>query len=279
MKAVISGASGYVGGAIAKAFRCADWSVCPPDLGSGKKWRMPADPDPGSFTGADAFVHAAWDMRPATARDARRTNVEGSRNLLGSAIGCGVRRLVFISSMSAFDGCHSLYGRMKREVERDFLKAGGVVVRPGLVYGANPGGMIGKLLGPVRSLPLLPVPCPDAPQFLVHQETLAGIVLRAGNGELASGVYSVAHPEPVTLRQIVRALAESVHSRPLIIPVPWRIAWLGLKLLGICGARIPFSSDNLVGLAKANTRPDFSPLKNLGIDPPAFPRGPGGGLK
>jgi hypothetical protein len=59
----------------------------------------------------------------------------------------GVRRLVFISTISAFDGCRSFYGKGKLEVERITHSLGGWVIRPGLLYGEKPGGMLGRLVG------------------------------------------------------------------------------------------------------------------------------------
>lgn len=279
MKAVISGASGYVGGAIADAFKIAGWTVRAPGPETGKKWRMPDEPDPSAFDGVDALVHAAWDMRPRDAVAANHTNVAGSQKLLRTAVKCGIAKPVFISSMSSYENCHSLYGRMKFAVEKDFLAAGGVVVRPGLVYGAASGGMVGKLLRLVRMLPLLPVPCPDAKQYLVHQETLANFVLMAAKGSIPSGIYSLAHPTPIALARIVKILADSVQRHPVVVPIPWKLAWAGLKILGICGVRLPFSADNLVGLVKANPKPDFSALENLGLDFPAFPAGLEGRIK
>ncbi|MCK9589754.1 MAG: NAD-dependent epimerase/dehydratase family protein [Terrimicrobiaceae bacterium] len=279
MKAVISGTSGYVGGAISDAFKNAGWTVRQPGSEAGRKWRLPEEPDSTAFDGATGFIHAAWDMRPRNASTAGQTNIGGSQKLLRAAVKSGVGKPVFISSLSSFAGCRSMYGRMKQVVEKDFLESGGVVVRPGLVYGAASGGMVGKLLRLASTLPMLPVPCPNALQYLVHQETLAGFVFEAGSGRIPTGIYSVAHPRPMTLAQIIKILAATAQRSPVVIPVPWRIAWLGLKILGTCGVRLPFSADNLVGLAKANPQPDFSALKNLGIHPPAFPAGMGGRLK
>ncbi len=278
MKAVVSGASGYVGGAISSALEKEGWTVASPGASEGKKWRMPEEPVPGTFQGAAAFVHSAWDMRPANAAESHRTNVDGSLKLLQAARTAGVKTLLFVSSMSAFEGGESVYARTKLAVEKEFLAAGGIVVRPGLVYGEASGGMVGKLLKPVRKLPLIPVPCANVLQYPVHQDTVAGFAADAVAGKIPPGVYSLAHPEPLSLRRIVQILARSENKRPILLPIPWRPAWLGLEFCALMGIKLPFSADNLLGLARANPSPDFSSLKNVGIRPPAFPAGLGGHL-
>ena len=139
--------------------------------------------------------------------------------------------------------------------------------------------MVGKLLRVVRASPVLPIPCAGARQYLIQENALTAFLLKAGNGKIPAGVYSLAHPEPLTLAQIVKTLAHSTKRHTAMIPVPWRMAWLGLKMFSACGVRPPFSADNLVGLAKPNPAPDFSAIKTCGLDIPAFPAGLGEPLK
>jgi nucleoside-diphosphate-sugar epimerase len=58
----------------------------------------------------------------------------------------GVERIIFLSSISAFDGCSSLYGKAKLEIEKDAADVGAGIIRSGLLYGPRPsGGMFGSL--------------------------------------------------------------------------------------------------------------------------------------
>ena len=56
---------------------------------------------------------------------------------------------------------------------------GGVVVRPGLLYGPGAGGMIGMLTRLVRALPVVPVLVgEDRPLYLAHQDDAAELIAR-----------------------------------------------------------------------------------------------------
>ena len=95
-----------------------------------------------------ALVHCAYDFKPVSRREIQRVNVEGSRKLLAAATAGGVQRIAVMSTISAFEGCRSDYGKAKLEIEAAARAAGALVVRSGLVWADGPpsgGGMFGSL--------------------------------------------------------------------------------------------------------------------------------------
>lgn len=263
MRVFLTGGRGYVGSGLARALAQRGWEVLQPDA----SWRMPAEPPPHVMTGTDAVVHAAWDMRPSSPDRAFEVNVEGSARILEATRTAGISRAVLISSMSAYPGCVSLYGRMKREVELSWLDRGASAVRPGLVYGANPGGMVGKLRGLVAKLPVIPLPCASAFQYLVHEDDLGEYICRLVEGSTRPGLHTVAHPTPTTMADIIRSLASDQNLRRRILPIPWQPVWLALFLAAKLRLPTPVTEDNLLGLARPNPIPDFTPLANSGFMP------------
>src|SRR5579871_161828 len=163
----ITGANGYVGSVVARWFANHGWKVFALTRGenTGPYPQIPfflgATLEPKVFeaNGITTLIHCAYDFRPVDWPSIRRTNVEGSQSLLQSAKQGGVRKVIFISSISAFPGCASLYGRAKLEIEAAVTKLGGTMVRPGLIYGSTvSGGMFGALRSQVltrRVIPLL----------------------------------------------------------------------------------------------------------------------------
>ena len=71
--------------------------------------------------------------------------MDGSQKVLAAARDARVKSVVLISSLSAFEGCRSLYGKAKMETEAFARSIGALIVRPGLVYSDNPGGMFGRV--------------------------------------------------------------------------------------------------------------------------------------
>ena len=195
-------------------------------------------------------------------------NVEGSRKVLEAVRAAKIPRIVFISSISAFDGCRSLYGAAKLEIEKIALDQGVLVIRPGLVYGNGPGGMFGKLTAQIRKASVIPMMGDGSQiQYLVHREDLSAFVERYAAGEIKSapGILTAANEQPWRFKQLLLEIARVLDKKPKFIPVPWRLVWTGLKAAEVCGLNLAFRSDSLVSLMHQNPRPDFSANAKIGL--------------
>src|SRR5580700_10830525 len=98
-------------------------------------WRLGEDPPAELLQRADALVHCAYDFAPRRRDAVWRVNVEGSAALLAAAERARVRRILVLSSMSAYQGTRQIYGEAKLAIEDATLRVGGIAVRAGLVYG------------------------------------------------------------------------------------------------------------------------------------------------
>ncbi|HET7420277.1 MAG TPA: NAD-dependent epimerase/dehydratase family protein [Candidatus Dormibacteraeota bacterium] len=269
-RVAITGATGFVGSNLASRFERDGWSV------ARTRFRL-GDDVTADEVGADALVHCAYDFRPVGWADIRRVNVEGTRKLLAAASG-KARRIVVLSTISAFDGCRSLYGKAKLEIEAEAARAGAAVLRPGLVFvdaGASAGGMYGSLERSARA-PVVPLiggggHC----QYLVHIDDLyaAVRVLAAGEVPLPNRPVVVASPRCWTMRDLVMALARRQGRTPRFVSVPWQAVWLGLKSAELARLRLGYRSDSVVSLVHQDPHPDFSALKALGVTARDFSSG------
>jgi nucleoside-diphosphate-sugar epimerase len=259
----VTGANGYVGSRLVEALS-ADFHVVPMGRNAGTegiRWTF------GDVRVVDALkahdvkvlVHSAWDMKETDPAKNLRLNVEGSAALFADAQAAGVERIVFISSISAFDNARSEYGRSKLAVEKITLDAGGTVVRPGLVWGESPGGMFSAVSRQVRNGGLVPM-IGDGRylQYLVHEDDLGEAVRRAAQGEYAGRVLTVAHPNGCMFRDLVSGMAARVGSKVSLMPVPWWLVYSGLKLAEAVGIPFGFRSDSVISLVYANPQPAFS---------------------
>jgi uncharacterized protein YbjT (DUF2867 family) len=269
MRIALTGASGYVGGAILRGLRQAGhdavaWSrrECPPPW---RFYKLAEAPTADDFSGCDALVHAAHDFTVRDFAEQQIRNIRPSLALLDSARSAGLQHLIFISSFSAFDGTRSAYGRAKRAIEQKWLEHGGTVIRPGLVWGDQPGGIMGELERIVRHMPLIPSlsATHGLPQYPVHEHDLCTTILDAlqvippAEGRL----IEAAHPDPVPLKQILSRIARRQGRQRIFLPIPWQLAMAALKTAEWIGLKPPFSSDNLTGLVHSvqalTTRPDL----------------------
>src|SRR2546423_1287959 len=132
---IVTGSNGYVGSCVVRAFSGAKWR----GVGMNPAPETESDPipprgkrSPRSPAGADALVHCAYDFTAVTRDEIWATNVRGAEKLFDAAARAGIAKLVCISTISAFEGCKSLYGQAKLEIERIAARHGALVIRPGL---------------------------------------------------------------------------------------------------------------------------------------------------
>jgi nucleoside-diphosphate-sugar epimerase len=240
------------------------------EIGDEKYFSLETNLSPTGLPGAAALIHCAYDFAPRTWPEIERINIRGTERLFAAARDAGIARLVLISTMSAFAGSKSLYGRAKLEMERVAAAHGALILRPGLVYGEHAGGMYGSLEARVRDSRLIPlIGGGGQVLYLVHHEDLSDLARRFCMGEFTAPAMpiTVAHEQPWAFRKILVELAGRAGRKPLFLPVPWRGVWLALKAAELSGLRLDFRSDSLVSLVNQNPAPDFSEGASIGFQP------------
>lgn len=263
MKIVLTGASGFVGGRILQTLEAAGHEVLRLSRrempGPWQRYALGDDPAHIPWDGVGALVHAAYDFTGRSREETFARNVRPGITLLEAARQAGVPRLVFISSMSAYTGCRSDYGRAKCELEREVAARQGISLRPGLVWGETSGGVMGSLERLVDRLAIVPYPHGRGglSQYLVNEEDLGWVVARSvlPTTQIPAGPCSVAHPAPVALRSILRQNARRAGKSRCFLAVPWPCVMAGLRSAELVGLRLPVRGDSLVGLVRGNPSP------------------------
>jgi nucleoside-diphosphate-sugar epimerase len=251
----VTGANGYVGGRILARLRAegigAIALVRRPNPGSplARRYALAEPLDDGVLDGLETVVHAAYDLSQRA--DAIRTvNCEGSLPLLDGLAARG-GRAVLISSLSAFVGARSRYGQAKLALERAVLERGGLVLRPGLVFGRSAGGLFGAMVAALSRRPLAPLVGGGwQRQFVSHDEQLAELVKAiVGGGFDPGGPVFAAHELPTTLRAIAAQIAAARGGRLGVLALPQPLVYAGIRSAELAGVPLPFRSDSLLSLA------------------------------
>ena len=258
----VTGANGYVGSRAIAHLRAAGAEVlalmrnpsaeCKPSPQRlrARRYALGEPLEPSALDGVETVVHAAWDLS-SRGGEVRAVNVCGSLPLLDALAARG-GRVVLISSLAAFDDARSLYGQAKLELEHAVLERGGSVLRAGVVFGVDAGGLFGAMAAAVARRSVAPLPGGGWQRlFVTHDEHLCELItVMADGGFAAERPVFAAHEQPTTLRAIALQLAEAQGRRLRVIPVPQRLLYVALRSAESAGLRLPFRSDSLLSLAK-----------------------------
>jgi nucleoside-diphosphate-sugar epimerase len=222
MSIAVTGASGFIGAALAERLRDDGDAVIGIDV-AGEPDRRADVADPAAvvaaLAGADAIVHAAAIVAErGRMDDFVRVNVRGTRNVLDAA---GGRRTLVVASFAGWGyeftrdlaedspprPCGLPYVDTKGATETLALRRGATVIRPGDVYGP---GSLPWVIRPLEMMRagrfVLPSPG-DGVMTPVFIDDLVDAIVRALREPRAAGrAYTVWDGSPVSAREYFEAL-------------------------------------------------------------------------
>lgn len=247
MRIAVTGATGFIGGAVASAAEAQGWEVVRFARRHGPGltyWDLTGLP-PARLPAVDAVVHAAAHVADWGASSLfHRANVLGTRAVSEAFAGT---RLVHISSSSVYPWWEPCVNRAEDEVATHHLNAyahskaladvearrhgNAVALRPHGVYGPGDRTLLPRLISNVRRGHLLSVGHAQVKHQLTHVDNLAQAVLASCHSEIR-GAVNVGDAEPVklggVLRQVLDASGlESINIRYL--PEPAAMALAGIS--------------------------------------------------
>jgi nucleoside-diphosphate-sugar epimerase len=249
--ALITGATGFVGGHLAERLAADGWHVralVRPTSETKRLRAMGAELVPGTLgsvrelaaaaEGADTVFHLAAATTAPSEDAFRRVNAEGTRNVAWGVLAADPRprRLVYLSSYAACGPARdgrprrmddppaplTAYGRTKLEGEEAARAAADagvelVIVRAPAVYGPGDRAFLPVYRLARRSLATLPAGR-ERRVHLVYVRDLAAALARAADHP--PGTYAVAEPVEHTMAALVAEIGRALGKKPVRIPVP-----------------------------------------------------------
>ncbi len=151
-------------------------------------------------------------------------------------------QLINISTMSAFPGCRTDYGREKLFIEELFRQLGGTSVRPGLIVSwRRPGAAFLSLIETVRRTKLIPLLTARRSGFYLAdlEAVILAIYLLTQLRLNKPHTLSFCYRQRLGLRELLRRIEGRLSLSRLHVPLPWPIAYV-----------LVLAKERLIGRAK-----------------------------
>ena len=237
LRVAVVGATGFIGSAVLTALasagiRCIGVARGPlrsdlPGMTSARADLTDPVSLAAALAGADVVIHAA----SYTGDDAAQcvaVNVDGTENLLDAAARNGVGRVIYVSTIGVYGfGPHSgirehetvpapvsALSASRLTAEQRALARGGCVVRPGFVHGPGDRWFVPGLIRILRTLGAW-IDEGRSRVSIIEVNDLARLLadLAVRTPAQPGAVFHACHPDPVTVRQLGHALADSGRLR------------------------------------------------------------------
>jgi nucleoside-diphosphate-sugar epimerase len=233
--------------------------------------------------GVDTIVHLA-SIAHNSSDDfivINEVNVYGTAQLAKQAANAGVKRFIYISSISVL-GCdttgkkplddfsivspHSQNAWSKLNAENLLLKIADetdlevVIIRPVLVYGANAPGNFGKLVNLINKVLVLPFGLCNNKRSFISVDNLSNFIsVCIEHPKAKNEVFCISDGNDVSIREFTDGIAKGLNKRLIQLPIPVSIFKLVGKITGKSEPIEQLIGDLQVDSSKARDLLDWTP--------------------
>lgn len=201
-----------------------------------------------SLRGAATLYNTYW-VRFSHGQVTFDKAIENTKTLIKAAEAAGVRRIVHISITNPSQESPFPYFRGKALVEKAIThsKLSYAIIRPTVIFGME-GILINNIAWLLRKFPIFAIPgSGDYRIQPVYVEDVAKVAVSAGHND-DNLVIDAIGPEVFTFDELVRLIAEGMHSRAKVIHVSPMLALFLARLIGYAVRDVVITKDEIQGL-------------------------------
>ncbi len=269
MRIGITGSSGFIGSELVKYFSGKGHQVLmlqrkPPRVLFPNCEYMPYDISEAALPqliNLDVLIHTAY--MPNTKQN--NSSEHNIKSTLALAEVCKKinTQFIFLSSMSAHAAAESEYGWHKFQLEQQLDTSHCLILKLGLVIGEQ--GLFNRIRNTVKKSAVIPLIGGGSQPMQTIYIGDAVKAIELGVEKRKTGIYHLATENVYSMKELFIQIAQSIHQRPLFIPIPFLLAEVGIDLIEILRLPIPVSKENLYGLRQLRTFNTSLDLERFGI--------------
>jgi nucleoside-diphosphate-sugar epimerase len=250
MRAIVTGATGFIGGHLVEALTRGGFEVtCLTRGASNLRYLEGLNvsllrgdcTDPESLSGVKDFdyaFHLAGLTKAPSDEEAFRVNEKGTENIVAAVMrqNPGLKRFVYVSSLAAAGPCCkdgpliedcepqpvSVYGRTKLGGEKIVLEQKGkmpfTIIRPPAVYGPRDKDML--VIFKMVKLGLIPYWGKSYYSFLYVDDLVHGIILSALKDEGKDEIFFMSDGGIYSSDDLIAAISQALQCSPIKLGIP-----------------------------------------------------------
>ena len=224
-----------------------------------------------AFDGVDAVFHLAAVLLSTDPAAFERVNAGGTRNVVSACQDAGIRRLLYVSSISVTYPVLTPYGASKLAGEACVKESGldWTIVRPTLVIGDGGGVEFNMYARYVKRFPVyfLPGGGTALKRPVRSVDLVTGVAAAGLSKESVGKTYALAGPDVMSMAQMAQLILSSAGLRHLMLPLPWWVAkkaaafknWIGGSRVSAEQALAGFLYDAVPGIESAEKDLGYAP--------------------
>jgi nucleoside-diphosphate-sugar epimerase len=243
---IITGANGYLGSNLV-VFLKKSWNIIEfvrnPKKKSQVLYSIDKIPDIKFFKNIDLIIHTAYD------KSNHALNLEGYKKLLDKSKKANVKKVIFISSISAFQGCISEYGKIKLEMEKMTIKNYGINIKPGLIYGCGTKGILGNIKKKLENSYFVPIVGHGNYEVqLSNILTIANEIKYCISSRIVSKSIIILTTKKIKFIHLLKEISRTNKFNNFYLHIPFQLIYYLLKLIEFFNIDLQFKSDSILGL-------------------------------
>jgi uncharacterized protein YbjT (DUF2867 family) len=293
MKVLLTGATGFVGGVIARQLLHAGHTLVAPVRNRAARRPLSgvefvdgdfsvhhkASDFSSQMVGVDAVINAVGIIRETRNATFQALHADAPIALFQAALDAKVRRLVQVSALGVRADSRYSYQSSKAQADSFLVEAAreqSCILRPSLIFGES--GEATKMFRNLASLPVIPLVGTGEYCFRpVQVEDIARLCLAAiERPAMPTGIFEIGGAEALTLRELLLALrahqrgvvdpSDSLWTEGPTLPVPL----FAMKMLAKVGDLVsigPMDSDMLGMLSESENFQPADAMAHFGVSP------------
>ena len=208
-----------------------------------------------SFEKGDVVIMLQAQIGSKDSNDFIRNNIDSAKQVIECTKKYNIPYIVHISSSVVESVADDDYTNTKKEQEK-IVAASGIkhcMLRPTLMFGWFDRKHLGWLSRFMQRIPVFPIPgFGKIIRQPLYVRDFCRIIVSAMQMQPENKIYDITGTERIYYVDIIKAIRKTINAKTMILPIPYIVFWVLLKIYGLFSNNPPFTPEQLDALMAAD---------------------------